>query len=556
MVDAIKSMISSPLDGATLDEIKNLIKSVVGTFTLNYVKQYTLSLVKKILDEAAAEPGPPFKLQERPPRTDAFKEGWVEKEGGFFSKKMNKRYFVVRPDYMIDYFEKEEERKKEKGKVRGTISLCGYYVNEDANNGLLQRLTKLAEKMGIDLSGLPKPKQYPKNTMELHHSRRQTYYIHVADDDEFKKWVEQLRTCAWRAYGFKNKDEVHIAAFEAAIRETRYKLGRWGYWSYGGTEEQILSDLIADELDWTVMGKIYSKLNGSWTVRNAVRNQVLKTIDKLVLAAVTPAWKAMDATVKELRPKIEPKIKPLIEPVGKAKLEMMTKIKDACMSVINPILKEHVVPHLSKIVEVIQSPMTEAFSDSLKYFDEEVIGKFEVKGTVDENKKEFTKLDWFPYSWKMYDITRKTDVMYDPLWALHIIFEDIYPWSLIWTAHDELRSKMDNAIYTFEQKLIEEQSGEQKDMKACVDKVKHLVLADYQHDGNLAKMIYYRDILKQIVMPPFNKLVFPAAEALLEPLNAVIPEPVKEFLDINEMFQRIVESIIEESIQTVLAGAK
>jgi hypothetical protein len=304
------------------------------------------------------------------------------------------------------------------------------------------------------------------------------------------------------------------------------------------------------------MGKVYSKLNGSWTVRNAVRNQVIKAIDKMVLAAVTPAWKAMDATVKELRPKIEPKIKPLIEPVGKAKLEMMTKIKDACMSVINPILKEHVVPHLSKIVEVIQSPMTEAFSDSLKYFDEEVIGKFEVKGTVDENKKEFTKLDWFPYSWKMYDITRKTDVMYDPLWALHIIFEDIYPWSLIWTAHDELRSKMDNAIYTFEQKLIEEQSGEQKDMKACVDKVKHLVLADYQHDGNLAKMIYYRDILKQIVMPPFNKLVFPAAEALLEPLNAVIPEPVKEFLDINEMFQRIVESIIEESIQTVLAGAK
>jgi len=156
----------------------------------------------------------------------------------------------------------------------------------------------------------------------------------------------------------------------------------------------------------------------------------------------------------------------------------------------------------------------------------------------------------------MYDITRKADVMYDPLWALHIIFEDIYPWSLIWTAHDELRSKMDNAIYTFEQKLIEEQGQEQKDMKSCADKVKHMVLADYQHDGNLAKMIYYRDILKEIVMPPFNKLVFPAAEALLEPLNSAIPEPVKEFLDINEMFQRIVESVIEESIQTVLAGAK
>lgn len=162
MVDALKSMVSSPLDGATTDEIKNLIKSVLGTFTTNYVKQYTLKLVKKILDEAAAEPGPAYKLMERPPRTEAFKEGWVQKEGGFFSKKFQKRYFVVRPDYMIDYYEKEEESKKEKGKIKGTISLCGYYVNDDANNGLLQRLTKLAEKMGVDLSGLPKPKEYPK----------------------------------------------------------------------------------------------------------------------------------------------------------------------------------------------------------------------------------------------------------------------------------------------------------------------------------------------------------------------------------------------------------
>jgi len=54
-------------------------------------------------------------------------------------------------------------------------------------------------------------------------------------------------------------------------------LGRWGYWSYGGNEEQILSDLIADQIEWVVMGRVYSKINqGPWQVRNAVRNQVLR----------------------------------------------------------------------------------------------------------------------------------------------------------------------------------------------------------------------------------------------------------------------------------------
>jgi len=161
-MDAIKGLINPPLDGATQEEIKELIKSVLGTFTTQYVKYYTIELVKKLLADASAEPGPDWKLMERPPRTDSFMEGWIEKEGGFFTKKFQRRYFVVRPDYMIANYEKEEEAKKEKGKVKGVISLCGYYVNDDANNGILQRLTKLAEKMGMDLSGLPKPKEYPK----------------------------------------------------------------------------------------------------------------------------------------------------------------------------------------------------------------------------------------------------------------------------------------------------------------------------------------------------------------------------------------------------------
>jgi len=271
------------------------------------------------------------------------------------------------------------------------------------------------------------------------------------------------------------------------------------------------------------------------------------------LAAVTPAWKGMSSAVEELRPKIEPKIKELVEPIGKAKGEVIAKVKDAVMSVITPILKEHVVPHLSKVVAVIQSPMTEAFEESFKLFDQEAISKFEPKPTAEENKKEFHHLDYFPHSWKMYDITRKTDVMYDPLWALNIIFPDIYPWSLIWDSHDVLRGKMDNAIYTWEQKLLEAQEkGEEKDIKACADKLKAVVLSDYQADAKLASGLYYGDIIKKIVMPPFNKLVFPAAEAILDPLNSAIPEPMQQFLDINDMFQQIINGVIDDSIQTCL----
>jgi len=421
---------------------------------------------------------------------------------------------------------------------------------------MIQRLFKLAEKMGVDTSSLPKPKEYPKNTMELYHSRRETYYIHVEDDEEFKQWVAQMRTCCWHAHGFKDKDPVHVHAYHAAIRQTRYKLGRWGWWSYGGTEEQILSDLISDEIDWTVMGRIYSKITGSWTLRYMIRNQVLKALDKMVIAGVKPAWAAMDAAVKKVRPEIEPKINELVAPIGKAKLELMNKIQEACMSVITPILKEHVVPHLSKIVEVIQSPMTEAFEECFPLYQNEVFANNEIHSSVDENRKHFkSHLDGFPHNYKMYQITRKMDVMYEPLWALHIIFEDIYPWSSIWTAQDVLRKTMDNAIYTYEKRIIEAQENGETDLTSYSNKLRVQLLEDYKTDSNLERVLYYADIIKKIVYPPFQKLVIPAAEKLLSPLENAIPEPLKQFIDINDMFEQLCSNIVDESIQTVLSSA-
>lgn len=46
--------------------------------------------------------------------------------------------------------------------------------------------------------------------------------------------------------------------------------------------------------------------------------------------------------------------------------------------------------------------------------------------------------------------------MYEPLWALNIIFTDIYPWGLIYQGHQEIRGFIDNAVYTFEQAVKKE----------------------------------------------------------------------------------------------------
>lgn len=537
------------MDSGLRQEITNLIKRVLETFTLQYSKCYLIALVRLIKLEAQAKPAP-WLLEERPAWTEDSKQGYLVKEGAL-RKNWKKRWFVVKPNYTVDYFVSDVESQKPKGKKKGTMSLCGYSVVEDPNQGILVRIKRLAEKMGVDFSNLPKPKEYPPLVFELYHSRRRCYYIQCKDKEEFDDWVAAFRTICWRAwyYGLSWDEWCHKEAFPQAVRKTRWELGRWGWYSNYGSEEQILSDLIADELEYDIMGRVYGKLMGPWVVRNMLRNQVQKAIDSMVMAAVKPAWAGMQKAVKELRPKVEPKIRDLVGPIFEAEVQLMDKMKDAVMSVLDPILQEHVCPHLGKIVAILKSPMTEGFDEAFDIWNKHV-DKWEPS---DDLQKSFRDLDYMPRSyWEMRPATEKTDVMYEPLWALHEIFSDIYPWSLIWSAHDVLRDKTDNAVYTWEQVLVKAKEAGQNPDKSVAKRAKEEVFEKFKHDADIATTQYFCDIMKKIVMPPFEALLHPATKNIIDPLAEAVPEPLREFLDIKQMFEDLYYSIVDAAIETVV----
>jgi len=535
------------MDGQLKQEVTNTIKKVLETFTVQYTKAYVLALVRYIKRETQKKPEP-WLLEERPPGswTEDQKAGYLVKEGAIL-KNWKKRYFVVRNDYTVDYFETDAMKKK-----KGTMNLSGYYVVEDPNQGTLVRLKRLAEKMGVDFSNLPKPKEYPPLVFEVYHSRRRCYYIQCANKEEFDEWVAEFKKVCWRARGWTLDEECHQYAFNVAVRKTRWELGRWSYYSGYGSEEQILTEMIADELEYDIMGRIYSKLSGPWVVRNMLRNQAVKLIDSMVSAAVKPAWAGLAKTVKEIRPKIEPKIRDLTEPIFKAEAEITEKMKNAVMSVIDPLLQEHVCPHLGKIVAILKSPMTEAVSECYRLFDERV-RKWEPRSEK-ELKHSFRDQDWLPRSyWEMRPATDKTESMYEPLWALNLIFKDIYPWSLIWKSHDHLRHVTDNAVWTWERVLVDrqEKEGKNPDKEAALEALDS-VITRFRHDGDILATQYYCDIMKTIVMPPFEALVQPAAKAIIDPLADAIPEPLREFIDIKQMFEDLYNSIVDATIETVV----
>jgi len=542
----------NPIDGATKDEIQNLIKSVLGTFTTSYIKFYGLGLVKKAEAEAMAEPGPDWKLTPRPSDAaskEPLKCGFLTKEGAI-RKSWKKRWFVVYPNYVVEYFENEKAAQGPKPKGKGKMFLAGYRVIEDPNAGIIQSLEKLAAQMKMDISELPKPKKYPELVFEVHHSRRRCYFIEASTAEEKKEWMAMFRTVCWYAYGFENRDPVHVHAFHNAIRDTRWSLGRWGWWSYGGSETQLLSDLISDELEWQTVGKIMAKLQGPWIVRSKLRDQTLKVLDGFVSGGVTPAWAAMSKTVEELRPKLEPEIAKAVDPIGKQKAELINKMKEGCLSIINPLLEQHVVPHLSKVVEIIKSPVVDGYDEAAKLLESQ-LDKFQTKFNTSQPEANFRDLDWWSrWSWwEARPATEKFDILYEPLWVLREIFPDIYPWGSIYNGQDQLRGLLDNAVWTYQLEI--KKAVAEKNANPC-DTAKHAVMERFREDAKIATFLFYLKIFKDILAPFFSKLVIPACKAIIDPIASIIPDPMKQMIDIWDMFDRLVNGILDDSIKTVL----
>jgi len=329
-------------------------------------------------------------------------------------------------------------------------------------------------------------------------------------------------------------------------------LGRWGWYGNYGSEEQILSEMIADELDYEIMGRVYGKLVGPWFIRSMLRNKVQTAIDSLVMAAVKPGWASMKKLVEELRPKIEPKIRDMVEPIFDAEKELMDKVKDAVMGVILPLQEEHVNPHLKKIVDIVRKPIADGFAEAFKLYDEK-INKWEPTG--DDLTRTFSDLDWFPRSyWEMRTATTKAEEMYQDLDDLRIIFKDIYPWSLCSHATSALRKHTDNAVFTWEQAILA-QGADKKPTRDEIDKLKYETMEKFRHDADIAIVEFCAKVMKIILLPPFEALLQPAAKNIIEPIASAIPAPVAEFIDINQNFEDLYNGILDATIESAITHA-
>ncbi|XP_074614947.1 PH domain-containing protein DDB_G0267786-like isoform X2 [Acropora palmata] len=548
-----------PLDSSKKQQIEDIAEEFLKEFTLAYNTEYgieyTKNLLKEIDAESFAEEKPVYLLLHR---SDSFKDplkmGYLTKKGAIV-KNWKKRYFVVNPDYSVDYFENEEAYGKG-FKPKGTIFPCGYEVFANMDETMMERIKNLAKLLGVDENEIGGMEKLPEHTFEVGHSRRRSYLITAETEEEKVDWVETFKVCCRKADGLKSEDPVGRAAFKTAIWKT--------YWRHriGGTEEQVLSDILVDRINYRVMTSVYKEIKGGWTIKQKVKEQVVKTLDSLVMAMVIPSWKAMQELSQQMKGVLETAIKDKKDELIAAQRKVMWDLSELLKTSMEKVMSD-MVDMIKEIVGLLKPKMEQGlvelkniFIKNVNKIIEEAKNNNEIESAL---KSYFKKLDYVPRS-GLYDAVNCTAHASD-LRKYDERIKRLNEYVVVDVARDKLAEFIDSAVYTFEERfkeLVPSTDGMTNGQTAAtlMEQAREEVLMKYDEDQNIVMNEYLLEALMCMLVPHTHSLTDEVCKPLIKSVEQSIPTPLKQAISLGDKYDTYVETCIRDTIKKLCGIGK
>lgn len=551
---------SNPIDSDKHSKIEKATTDVLTPFAKAYPRHYMRALFAKVKGDLLAEKGDdesPFELLKEPeddkPEPQPHMMGYLTKEGAI-RKSWKKRYFVVRPDYKVEYYENENVYKNG-GKPKGVISPSGYKVVTDLGSEMMEKAKSVAEALKIDISELPKPKQYPEFTFGVMHDRRRNYFITAENEESFQSWVDMFKLCCRRAEGLINQEEVAKSAYESAFEQTRLDNG-YSLIHFDGTEVENLSDLIFRNVSREVLDDVFGGLDAPAKFRSTIMEKVEDGVGSFINTTVNVAWSAASSGVESTRNTVEEKVKSNCQPIIDAENELTEKAKAKISDKINPAVEKHVAPKLGAVLPVLIKPLVAAFEKAFEVFSsfaETAEKEAEASGALSAVKtmrRNVTKTSSLAPCFTLIDLMSeglsKVDAI--PQLANASVIADV-----LVEGKDAIESLMSMAAYTTK-KLTEDAEKEGKEKSSAVAEVKAEVMKRFKHDAQIKVGEAIKNMLMNVVKPPVDEDVAAPCKEALAPLSESIPEVAKDFIDIDAKLDDIIESTIGGAIDSAVDG--
>jgi len=443
---------------------------------------------------------------------------------------------------------------------RVPLTHLGYDGMERVCKKCYQQATENARRTSVAISPQELKEEAEFHGIQLLHVSRTPYVLQCETLKEKKEWMEVFEILRKNAQPPVNSNPIMASAFMEAHKELCPTVGWYWYWRIIGSEEEMMAELVQKLVDSTIVTPAISGADAK--IPEKVKRMAITVINKqlkvVIGAAVKPAWKGLCDQIKDRQAQIEEKIAPIVDPVSKVRNEISTKVKDKVVGILDPLMEKFGKVVLNKVVPLAFGPAVEAYENifaGLQVRVKEIAKKADSKAALDREIE--IALAQLPSKYgpigqthehleKMADnLTKAKENTADVLSEFSVSKNvDRFSASAIALASD--------VLFTIA-----------NDPEVVAQPNEHNVLSAWKrttpkllHDAVLDLTSTFKALLSDAVMAPVQSkfLSAPELSSIVEPIDSLIPDAVKEFVSVNGLIQETVEGIVGDVVNTAVGS--
>ncbi|GIQ85729.1 niban-like protein [Kipferlia bialata] len=291
-------------------------------------------------------------------------------------------------------------------------------------------------------------------------------------------------------------------------------------------------------------------------MRAIAKKKMDDVLAKFIITAVDSTFKALKSQVATLKETLEPKMREGMQPIVDAEASLLKQLDEKVRDPLKPHLDKFVVPALAQVTKVILGPVDGGFAQFLKEWNartDEVVKRVQDKGE-DGLKRACSYTGAHHFYWSYWGGLRepchKLDEMREPIELLGIICSHVRGYQFVSDCYSMMKELARKAYFTLEiQTRANMKAGDS--VADAITKAVEDVQGRLLNDTQMYMHQYLFDRLKQVVWEPLESKAIPALASLVEPLDALIPGPVKQFISIAGLLERF----ISDTVDGILEGA-
>ncbi|XP_063356934.1 protein Niban 1a [Pelmatolapia mariae] len=548
---------SSLLDENKSKYIKGQAEAVLEEFSPYYRKQFSVAQFSQVEDDVEQHKQ---KITQLLKQRAAPEEGEVLYEESVFyfddTRKWRERYVVVRANYCLECHESVESFVKGAPPCHKLLPTGGKVLTaEEAYMAVVDKCfpdeSCAKEDFAPPMSGMPG--QFP---VYLRLPYRRDSYFCFKQQATQATFISILSDCIrHQNQDFLKKKTCEVQAFLKAIQLYRQDKGKYEAWDMLiGSDARVMANMVMEQLLPSLEKDMLPGLKAKKTEKKRVWFAMVEAVYILVQEDM---FEGLSALKEECRVSVrqqEVLIHSDMDQILNSRRQLEEKIRAKVSEPAEKLCSESVQPYLGSVLEELMEPISAGFQEGRQLSENMMDQVYQdiKQGCGNEQLKQSLDAMAKPNLLNCYEKIGSLQVKLQHLEA-RFGFSDTT--GVMHSAQIDLQQLIENAAFTFEQLLYKAIQDNPDNASSATEKVKHIVLKQYDYDSSTVRKRIFQEALVSITLPFIKKSLVSTCKPELQGLEQTIYSDHSSFIHVDNVYENILLQILDKEVTKVVKEA-